>query len=162
MESSMTAALAPIGDTAWFLVGMPDGSGQCDHCGRNLKHLYRVVNPDGAELTVGRGCVKRITGWTSSYAQAKQALCAAERGVELARRREIAGAQYPELAAAEKAVQDACRQAAADGFEPLSGYARVSAETRRHAAIFTTAVTEDHLWRNGDWASYVDRNTVRR
>lgn len=75
----MVSVAAQIGDTAWYLVAMPDGSGQCDHCGRNLKHLYRVVNPASEELTVGRGCVKRLTGWTLATAEAKRLLWLAER-----------------------------------------------------------------------------------
>ncbi|MGH3921331.1 MAG: hypothetical protein ACRDTT_00350 [Pseudonocardiaceae bacterium] len=151
---------AQIGDTAWYLVGMPEGGASCDHCGRELKHLYRVVNPGGTEMTVGRGCVKKITGWTLSYAQAQRALRVVRRCAEIDRREAIAAARYPGLAADYTAVQDECRAARADGFDPLSGYARVSEDVRRSAGLFTTAITEDHLWRGEGWADYLRRYAV--
>lgn len=75
---------AQIGDTDWYLVSIQSESGSCAHCGRDLKHLYRVVNPDGREITVGRGCVKKLTGWTLAAAEAKRILWLAERNARRA------------------------------------------------------------------------------
>ena len=154
--SATTTPAARIGDTAWYLTTILHTTGSCDHCGRALKHLYEVVNPDGKEMTVGRGCVKKITGWTLSYAQAQQALRSAARMAEIARRRKIVGDEYPELAAAEQEVQTACGQARAEGFDPLSGYHRVPAERRSMGAMFNQAVLSDNLWfREGAWREYL-------
>jgi hypothetical protein len=68
---------ARIGTTDWHLTGIRSSKeGQrCDHCPRRLKHLYDVTNTvTGQALTVGRGCCKKITGWTLSAAQAAQLL----------------------------------------------------------------------------------------
>lgn len=65
---------AAIGNTDWKLVGMPAGAGECDHCGRALKHLYAVADPAGRDMIVGRGCVKKLTGWTLAAAEAKRIL----------------------------------------------------------------------------------------
>lgn len=156
MTTTPTVTAAPIGDTAWYLVKILHVEGCCDHCGRSLKHLYEVVNPEGREMTVGRGCVKRITGWTLSYAQAQQALRSAARGVEMDRRRAIVSAEYPGLADANAQVQEACRAARAAGFDAMSGYSRVPTVTRSSAAVFSTATHEDHLWRGDEgWREYL-------
>jgi hypothetical protein len=68
---------ARIGTTDWHLTAIRSSKeGQrCDHCPRRLKHLYDVTNTvTGQALTVGRGCCKKITGWTLSAAQAAQLL----------------------------------------------------------------------------------------
>lgn len=76
----MHAAL--IGTSDWTLTGIrtaPNGQ-QCDHCPRTLRNLYDLTNTaKGAELTVGRGCCKRVTGWTLSAAEARRLLVQAER-----------------------------------------------------------------------------------
>lgn len=109
-------------------------------------------------MTVGRGCVKKITGWTLSYAQAAQALRSAARGVEMDRRRGIVGAEYAALAAANEEMQAAYRQARLAGFDPTSGYHRVPMSTRAYAAMFVTATVEDHLWRADGWRDYLARS----
>ena len=43
---------SPGGATGWYLARMPNGSGNCDHCGGCLKHLYQVVNHDRRGMTV--------------------------------------------------------------------------------------------------------------
>jgi hypothetical protein len=58
--------------TTWKLQGITADRGQCDHCGRTLARLFRVVNPEGAEMVVGRTCSAKLTGYSWSVAQAKQ------------------------------------------------------------------------------------------
>ncbi|CAL9611253.1 hypothetical protein SUDANB1_05630 [Streptomyces sp. enrichment culture] len=72
---------ARIGDTDWNLTAIRSSrEGQrCDHCGRLLKHLYDVTNArTGQALTVGRGCCKKVTGWTLAAAEAARLLRHAE------------------------------------------------------------------------------------
>jgi uncharacterized protein (DUF1501 family) len=155
----MNEIKAQIGNTAWYLTRILDASGSCDHCGRELKHLYNVVNPNGIEMTVGRGCVKRITGWTLSYAQAQQALRSARRTAEIQARRNLVDAEYSHLASAHNEVETACRTAKENGFDPLSGYAHVSMETKRMSAIYTEATLSDNLWRTNStytWRDYLE------
>lgn len=157
MSTVTTTPAAPIGDTAWYLTKILHTAGSCEHCGRTLKHLYNVVNPTGQEMTVGRGCVKKITGWALSYAQAEQALRSARRSVELDRRREIVGSQYPELAEAFRTLEDAGRRLRAEGYDVQGAYGRVGRRVCERAALFSEATTEDSLWRGrGDtWRDYV-------
>ncbi|MET9818300.1 hypothetical protein [Streptomyces sp. NPDC006355] len=69
------ASAALIGDTAWKLVGIrhaPNGQ-KCGHCPRVIQNLYDVVNlATGQEVTMGRGCCKRITGWKLTLAEARR------------------------------------------------------------------------------------------
>jgi len=44
-----------------------------------LKFTYTVVDPEARELTVGRGCVKKLTGWTLEWKEARRLLWLAER-----------------------------------------------------------------------------------
>jgi len=60
--------------TTWKLTGKPSGSGECEHCGRNLVHRYEVTSTEGAAKIVGRGCLKAVTGWTLTAAQAEREL----------------------------------------------------------------------------------------
>ncbi|MFC8332760.1 hypothetical protein [Streptomyces olivaceus] len=70
-----TASVALIGDTSWKLVGIrhaPNGQ-RCGHCPRVIQNLYDVVNlSTGREVTMGRGCCKRITGWKLTLAEARR------------------------------------------------------------------------------------------
>lgn len=150
--TTTTQLAAQIGDTTWYLIKILHTEGVCDHCGRQLKHLYEVVNPDGAEMTVGRGCVKKLTGWTVSYAEAQRLLYCAE----LDRRKSVVTEAFPELAAAYAAVQEACRQARAEGYDAYAGFGRVSEETRRGHNVFQNAYTTRHLWERGErWREFV-------
>ena len=54
----------------WKVTGKPNGGGSCEHCGRALVHRYEVTSDTGAKMIVGRGCLKAVTGWTLSAAQA--------------------------------------------------------------------------------------------
>jgi hypothetical protein len=67
---------APIGATGWRLVAITSSKSgtPCDHCGRTLKRLFTVQNPDGRQMVVGRGCVKKLTGWTLEAAEAERML----------------------------------------------------------------------------------------
>lgn len=58
--------------TTWRLTGKPAGGGQCEHCPRALVHRYEVTSSTGVKMTVGRGCLKKVTGWTFTAAQAER------------------------------------------------------------------------------------------
>jgi len=78
MNTAATIA-ARIANTDWYLTAIHSGTGDCDHCGRTLKHLYTVRNGQtGEDMIVGRGCCKKVTGWTLTAAQAARALRGAE------------------------------------------------------------------------------------
>lgn len=80
-ERDMITIAAQIGTTDWQLTGIRNSAAgaKCEHCGRKLKNLYDVRNSATAEaMTIGRGCCKKVTGWTLTAAQAAQALRAAE------------------------------------------------------------------------------------
>lgn len=76
----MTAtATARIGTTDWHLTGIRSTGGVCGHCNRTLKHVYTVRNTaTGQDMTVGRACCKKVTGWTLAAAEAARILRAAE------------------------------------------------------------------------------------
>jgi hypothetical protein len=58
----------------WKLTGQPGGPGDCEHCGRSLVFRYEVTSSAGDRMIVGRGCLKVVTGWTMSAAQAAREL----------------------------------------------------------------------------------------
>lgn len=58
------------GQAVWRLTGQPPGRGECEHCGRELTYRYEVTSSEGERMIVGRGCLKAVTGWTLSAAQA--------------------------------------------------------------------------------------------
>jgi hypothetical protein len=89
---------APLGNTGWYLVGRPLGSAACDHCGRTLKYCYLVVNADAEEMTVGRGCVKKLTGWTLTAAMAERMIKIAERNARRAANWSLFEQAHPEAA----------------------------------------------------------------
>lgn len=74
-----TAFAARIGTTEWMLTGISTSSGQqCGHCPRILKNLYTVKSlTTGETMAVGRGCCKKVTGWTLSAAEAQRLMRAA-------------------------------------------------------------------------------------
>lgn len=76
----MNTIAAQIGTTDWQLTGIRNSaSAKCEHCGRKLKNLYDVRNSTTAKtMTIGRGCCKKVTGWTLTAAQAAHALRMAE------------------------------------------------------------------------------------
>lgn len=156
----MTTTAAQIGDTTWYLTKILHTTGSCDHCGRSLKHLYEVVNPHGQEMTVGRGCVKKITGWTLTYAQAQQALRVAARSVELDRRRSIVGYEYPELVAAFVALETAAKEMRIEGYDVQGAYGRVGMLVANRASLFSQATTTNWFWDGSgdDWRDYLTRN----
>jgi hypothetical protein len=89
---------APLGNTGWYLIGRPAESGTCEHCGRALKYCYRVVNADAVEMTVGRGCVKKLTGWTLTAAIAERMIKIAERNARRAANWALFEQAHPEAA----------------------------------------------------------------
>ncbi|WP_445520493.1 hypothetical protein [Streptomyces sp. NEAU-174] len=76
----MSVATAQIGTTNWHLAGIRTSSGtECDHCGRILKNLYDVIDTtNGRKMTVGRGCCKKVTGWSLAASEAARLLRAAQ------------------------------------------------------------------------------------
>jgi hypothetical protein len=64
--SGMTTTAA-----AYRLVRIDRGSGQCDHCGRNLGRLC-VITDGTREMTVGQRCCIELTGWTPDAARLRQ------------------------------------------------------------------------------------------
>jgi hypothetical protein len=156
-----TTAAAQIGTTAWYLTGIRHTEGTCDHCGRGLKHLYDVVDPDGREMTLGRSHVKAATGWTLSYAQAEQALRSARRGVEMDRRRAVVAEAYPELLDSHLALERVGRDLRAAGWDPQGAYFQIGRLAANRAALFSTATHEDGLW-NGrlgwSWREYLSEH----
>ena len=63
---------ATLADAGWKLTARVAGTGSCDHCSRDLAYRYLITTPDGREMVVGRGCLKTLTGWTLSVAQAER------------------------------------------------------------------------------------------
>jgi len=87
-------------DTTWKLTGKPPGGGQCEHCPRQLVHRYEVTNTrTGAKMTVGRGCLKKVTGWTLTAAQAEREIRMIAVYAERAARWAAFETAEPELAA---------------------------------------------------------------
>jgi hypothetical protein len=73
----MTTTAAPA--IAWKITGKGPG-GQCGHCPRRLAVHYVITDTaTGRAMTVGRGCLKKITGWTVTAAQADAAVRLAAR-----------------------------------------------------------------------------------
>lgn len=58
--------------TTWKLTGITASKGSCDHCGRNLSRLFRVVTPEGQAMIVGRSCSAKLTGYNWTVAQAER------------------------------------------------------------------------------------------
>ena len=56
----------------WKITGKGAG-GQCEHCPRRLATHYVITSSEGRTMKVGRGCLKKITGWTVTAAQADAA-----------------------------------------------------------------------------------------
>lgn len=69
----MTTATA-----TWKIAGKGAG-GQCEHCPRRLVTHYVITSSAGETMRVGRGCLKKITGWTLTAAQADAAVRLAAR-----------------------------------------------------------------------------------
>lgn len=97
----MTAAVsAQIGTTDWHLTGISNKGGVCEHCDRNLVHVYTVRNAvTGKTMTVGRACCKKVTGWTLAAAEAARILKAAENRTKRDAAWELFRIEEPELAA---------------------------------------------------------------
>lgn len=98
--TTVPAVTAPrIGNTDWRITGKTAEGGACDHCGRTLKHCYTVINPSGEKMTVGRGCVKVLTGWTLTAAEAARLVWLAEREVLRVANWAAFTAAHPQVAA---------------------------------------------------------------
>jgi hypothetical protein len=75
-ESTVEQPTAPIGSTGWRLVAVATSKTgvPCDHCQRVLKRLFTVRDLNDRQMVVGRGCVKKLTGWTLEIAEAERLL----------------------------------------------------------------------------------------
>jgi len=58
---------------AYRLVGITKGESECEHCGRALGRLFRLVGPEGDEMVVGRVCSAKLTGYNWSVKDAERA-----------------------------------------------------------------------------------------
>jgi hypothetical protein len=58
--------------TTWTLKGITASRGTCDHCGRTLARLFRIADPEGRQMTVGRVCARQMTGWNWTVAHAER------------------------------------------------------------------------------------------
>src|SRR5882724_9312667 len=76
--------------TTWRLAGITASKGSCEHCGRSLSRLFRVINPDGRDMIVGRTCSAKLTGYNWTVAQA-------ERTEALRLRSDAAAVKYGDL-----------------------------------------------------------------
>lgn len=90
----------------WKLTGKPDGPGHCEHCGRELAFRWEVTSSAGDRMIVGRGCLKAVTGWTLTAAQAAREA----RMIEVRARREANWAAFAAASPAEAAVITADRE----------------------------------------------------
>jgi len=108
----MTATAPQLGNTGWYLVGKHTAGGGCDHCGRPLANCYVVADSDAKEMTLGRGCVKKVTGWTLTAAKAEQMLQMIEDDERRAANWGAFTARHPDLAARLDADCDAMIPAA--------------------------------------------------
>lgn len=76
-ENATTTGLtysAPIGPSQWRLTAVARGSATCDHCDRRLMNTFTVTNPAGQEMTLGRACCKKVTGYDLSMNEAARML----------------------------------------------------------------------------------------
>lgn len=128
----MTATItAQIGTTDWQLTGIGHNGGTCEHCDRNLTHVYAVRNAQtGHNMTVGRSCCKKVTGWTLAAKEADRILAYAEK---LARR-EAAWieftAEQPALAAA---MDDAIAREIRNAYQMKSDVCEINSAAGREA-----------------------------
>ena len=56
----------------WVLRGITGGRASCEHCGRDLARCFRVENPAGEQMVVGRVCATKLTGHSWSLALAER------------------------------------------------------------------------------------------
>ncbi len=99
-QTAETSTATRIGQSDWHLAGICKGSGECDHCGRELKNLYSLRNAaTGKEMIVGRGCCVKVTGWTLTAAEAQRMMVVAEMDLRRAANWARFTAEAPELAA---------------------------------------------------------------
>lgn len=99
-----TATAAPLA-RGWHLVRLDNTTSPvgCGHCDTGVKRGFVVTNADGAELRVGRACVKALTGWNLTDALAARLLTAAARAVVLRDRAAMVREQFPTLTDAQVA-----------------------------------------------------------
>lgn len=90
----------------WKLTGQPAGAGHCEQCGRELAFRYEVTSGAGGAMVVGRGCLKVVTGWTLTAAQAAREL----KMIKVRAQRAVNWAAFTAAFPAEAAVIDTDRE----------------------------------------------------
>lgn len=132
----MTATTA----AAYRLTGITTGTGNCDHCNRELtQRVFTVAHKTtGETLDLGRRCAAKATGYAANAVERQAAIAA--RIAEVNRRCDIIAAAFPDLA--------------------------IEAQDPHSTAyyIFYTAATEDGWWggrskARGTWQQYLEHHT---
>ena len=101
----------------WKITGKGSG-GQCEHCPRQLVTHYTIRNAEtGQSMRVGRGCLKKVTGWTVTAAAADRIIRQAEKQA----RWEAWSAANPEQAAALTAGTDQETREIREGRRQVAG-----------------------------------------
>lgn len=133
----MSATKTRIEPGAYRLTGITKATGQCDCCARNLtQRVFAVAHKTtGEELALGRRCAAKATGYAVTTVERQAAIAA--RIAEVARRRTVIAASYPQVA---KAWADRDRLV----------------ETRRAQNLDVSAVYGDKPAYLGDTAAYED------
>lgn len=125
-NATATASAAPIVSSPWKLTGIrstPEGQ-RCDHCPRTLKNLYDLTNTEtGQAMTVGRGCCKKVTGWSLTTAEARRLL-------NHARQQERQASVWAEFTAAHPEIAATVEADAASWRPAWNGQANLAAHFR--------------------------------
>jgi len=134
--------------TTWKLTGQPAGCGDCEHCGRGLVYRYEVTSTEGEQMIVGRGCLKSVTGWTLTAAQAAYEV----RMIGVRARRAVNWAAFaatnPETAAA---IAADCEIKVTDAYNPAPAVRLSIEDAKREAPAFAA----EYMARRGElyWAA---------
>jgi hypothetical protein len=106
--------------TTWKLTGRGTG-GQCEHCPRRLATHYVVTDTaTGTSMKVGRRCLKKVTGWTVTAAQAEAAVRLAEQDARWSAWCAASPAEAAVVAQAAEREAEEVRQ----GLRQCAGYAQ--------------------------------------
>ena len=155
-----TAAAAHITRTTagtWKLTGIQATTGACECCARRItQRVFEVVHPVHGSAFLGRRCAAKATGYTVNMVERMAAVEA--RVAEVARRREVIRAEFPDMVAVHDAFLDEARAARTAGRNP---------DTLPQPTAFRmvqTVATEDGWWGDRNrtayptWQAYVAAN----
>src|ERR1700693_647124 len=131
---SGTSELAVV----WRLTGKPEGRGLCDHCPRRLTHRYEITSSASQVMTVGACCLRVITGWTITPAEAESQL----KWRKVTARREANWSAFAAAHPDEAAAIDADIAAFTDMYPGRSGQAGASGEVRYQVEKHGTAAAD--------------------